>query len=383
MRDKISSLGEILLQAVSASPDKTAVTFENREITYRRLKDLSLTLAGQLQKHGIKTGEKVGILLSNRPEYLGCYFAVFLLGAIAVPLNQLLSPAEIEGILHDCAPKAVITEDRFGSMVNDDCLKLDIGELAGKKPDSISFPEIVPESPAVFIYTSGTTGRPKGVMLSHRNLLANIRSSLQACNLSARDRFLLFLPLFHSFSLTVCFLVPCYLRAKIVLIPGLAREKIREGIIKHRVTVFVGIPTIYSLMSTRKLAWWQRWLNPVKVYLSGGAPLPKEVLTVFEKVYRRPLLEGYGLSEASPAVSINPPVGSRPCGSIGLPLPGVSVKIVGEDGLELPRGEVGELLVKGDNVMLGYYNQPEITARTVRDGWLYTGDLGYKDKRGY
>jgi long-chain acyl-CoA synthetase len=241
----------------------------------------------------------------------------------------------------------------------------------------------IPSNLAVIIYTSGTTGRPKGAMLSNWNLVNNVTSSMKALEVFPKDRFILFLPLFHSFTATVCMLLPFYIGCPVILLEGVNRKDIRHAIGRYRVTIFVAVPALYNIMSQAKISFLARWLNPIRLYISGGAPLSVEVLGRFEKVFRRPLLEGYGLSEASPVVSVNPLTGERKAGSVGLPLPGVEVKVVNGEERELPPGKVGEVIVQGDNVMSGYYNQPEASAQTVRGGWLFTGDMGRIDEDGY
>jgi long-chain acyl-CoA synthetase len=247
---------------------------------------------------------------------------------------------------------------------------------------SVSLPPISPQAVALIIYTSGTTGHPKGALLSHNNLMANVISCSKVMKLSRRDRFLVFLPLFHSFTFTVTLLLPCYLGARIILLEGIQREEIRRSIIRRRVSILVGIPTVYHLLSQVELGRLARWLNPVRVYVSGGAPLSAEVLEEFQRKFRRPLLEGYGLSEASPVVSINPPHKVKP-GSVGLPIPGVEVKVVDKQGRPVATNEIGELLIRGDNVMQGYLNRPQASKRALADGWLHTGDMARLDDEGY
>ena len=178
-------------------------------------------------------------------------------------------------------------------------------------------------------------------------------------------------------------LAPIHLGCTTVLLESVNRKDIRHAIARYRVSIFVAVPSLYNVMAQAKLSFLARWLNPVRIYVSGGAPLSLEVLSKFEKVFRKPLLEGYGLSEASPVVSVNPLNQARKAGSVGLPLPGVQVKVVNGDERELPPGQVGELIVRGGNVMMGYYNQPEATVQAIRGGWLFTGDLARIDEEGY
>ncbi len=236
---------------------------------------------------------------------------------------------------------------------------------------------------AILTYTSGTTGRMKGVMLTHANLLANARACLEAVHLRDRDRLLLFLPMFHSLTQLVCVIVPTLAMLTVVLLPGVDRAAIRAALRRHRPTIFLAVPAIYAAMAERPPGLLARRLNPVRLYICGGAPLPVDVLQRFEKGWSRPLCEGYGLSEAAPVVSLNPVEGERRPGSVGLPVPGVEVRIALEDGAPASAGEIGEVLVRGPNVMAGYHERPEETAAALRDGWLHTGDLGRLDADGY
>lgn len=387
-------------------PHSKAIVFKNTKITYRELNTMVNRMRNGLASSGISYRDRIAILLPNCPEYIASYYAITTMGAIAVPLNNFLSPEEIAYILNDCEINSIVTSKHYL-----DNLKTFIPSLRNlKNIISIDFHEkldfidksffifnellkiqtagmimriVVPEDIACIIYTSGTTGHPKGAMLTHGNLISNINSISRALEVKHRDRFLLFLPLFHSFTATVCMILPIHFGATIIMLEGINKKEIKKSIIWHRPTFFVGIPSVYNVMARTKPSFIARLLNPIRIYVSGAAPLPVEVLKKFDENYRVPLLEGYGLSEASPVVSVNPLKGVRKPGSVGLPLPGVEVKIVDEDERELPSGEIGEIIVKGKNVMKGYYNNPDETARAIRGGWLFTGDIGKIDEDGY
>ena len=250
-----------------------------------------------------------------------------------------------------------------------------------KKP----FPITAGSDVAVLIYTSGTTGFPKGVMLTHDNLLANVESCRKAVSLSSKDRFICLLPMFHSFAFTICVLIPLALGSTILIVSKVTRHLMAE-VIRRRITIFVGIPDLYQILGSIRTPFVKRillrFLNPIRLAVSGAAPLSPETLAAFENRFPVPLLEGYGLTEAAPVVTINP-LKKRKAGSIGIPLPDVELKIVAENGEELLAGQVGELAVRGKNVMAGYYNRLEDTREVIRNGWLLTGDLGKKDEEGY
>ena len=380
------NLASILEEKSSQYPKRCALVYEGRKFSYNTLNREVNRRARFLIDRGINPGDKIAILLSNRPDYIYYYYAAFKLGAACVPLNTYLTASEIEYILADCKADVLMFESKFSSRIQgvSEASRIDIETISTNSfPDDNPPNTVTPDELAVIIYTSGTTGYPKGVQLSHRNLLSNVASCREVLKLDAKTTVIVFLPLFHSFTFTCCVLVPLWVGSKLVLIPGIERDKIKKNIIRHRVRVFVGIPTIYKLMAQQKVSFLKRLLNPVRIYISGGAPLPLEVLQSFEQKYQRPLLEGYGLSEASPVVSINPVEGYRKHGSVGLPLPDVDVKVIDDEGKNLPVGEVGELLVQGPNVMGGYYNKPQETNQTLRDGWLYTGDLARIDQDGF
>jgi len=247
-----------------------------------------------------------------------------------------------------------------------------------------------PDDLAVILYTSGTTGHPKGAMLSHYNLVSNALDSAEAIRATARDTFICILPLFHSFAATVCMNLPLSIGAKTVLMKSVRPfKRVIRAIRKNRVSIFVGVPSIYNILRGVKIPKVFRsplikLFNPVKICISGAAALPVETFHGFEKKFRIPLLEGYGLTEASPVVTLTPLRGSRKAGSIGVNLSrNIELRIADEQGNILPTGEIGELLVRGPNVMQGYYRQPEASDEALRGGWLYTGDMAKFDRQGY
>jgi long-chain acyl-CoA synthetase len=377
--------------------------------TFSQVAESTTALARALASLGLRKGERLAALLPNGFPYFLLYFAVPSAGGVCVPINTFLAAPEVATVIEDSgATLLVITRKRLAALGAHlerlPRLRTVIvapGEGTGRVnlPSSVRMvewdalgemgasqalpPPPDPDEPAVLTYTSGTTGRMKGVILSHTNLISNARACLEAVKLRSRDRLLLFLPMFHSLTQMVCLVTPRLAGLPVVLLPGLDRAAILDALKRFRPTIFVAVPAIYATMSERSPNLLTRWLNPVRVYISGGSPLPAEVLERFERSWRRPLCEGYGLSEAAPVVSLNPVDGIRKAGSVGPGLPGVSLKILAEDGGEAAEGEVGEIMVKGPNVMLGYHLQPEETAAVLRDGWLHTGDLGRIDSDGY
>jgi len=404
-------LGDALDLSARKKPSKPAIIFQGIKYSYQQLKDMVNRLSGALVEMGVKQGDRIAILLTNSPEYIVSYFAIARIGGVIVPINNFLKGDEIQYILNDCKVTCFITSKDYLEKLKDVLPDLkfirhiisiqdepeifpfpqkDTGisfhllpKLLEKDPLLVVERNIAPDNLAVIIYTSGTTGFPKGAMLTHQNLISNAISCLKAIKVVEKDRFLLFLPMFHSFTQLVCIVLPVYNANTIILLPKIERKELKRNIVKYRPTIFVGIPAIYNVMINQKLSWLARWLNPVRVYISGAAPLSKETLLKFNEIFRRALLEGYGLSEASPVVCVNPLDGEKRVGSVGLPIPGVEVKVVNQEGKDLPANEVGELLVRGPNVMIGYYKKPEDTEETIRQDWLYTGDLARIDEDGY
>lgn len=370
-----------------AHPRKIAIYWGTDRITYRQLRTQINSYAVNLQhSQGLMQGQRVGLLLKNSPRFIYALYAALESGATVVPINTFLKTPEVQHIVDDCQLTCLITESEFAQATAG--LKrvalVDIRHLAQPRQEDPVRPPITNKDLAVIIYTSGTTGKSKGALLTHGNFASNIRSCIKALEETERDRLTLLLPMFHSFMLTVCIFTPLAVGASIVLIKSVQPFKlVLREIIRNRATILVGIPQLFQAMAQAKLPFWVPWVLRLRLAISGAAPLPRETLAVFERKYRFPLLEGYGLSEAAPVVSFNPLHDTRKPGSVGLPLAGIDVRIFDEQGHDVPTGEVGEIVVRGPNVMLGYYNHPAESAAALRHGWLYTGDMGRKDADGY
>jgi long-chain acyl-CoA synthetase len=399
-------LTEMLDKSIKKYGRRYAILFQREKITYRELGRRVDGLASGLIRKGAKKGDRIGILLGNCPEFIVSYFAILKMGGIVIPLNRFLKGEELKYILNNAGVSTLIISKDFMKTVGplrprleklERIVITDKASLSGTVTlrelvtpgDSVSFPEVMETETAAILYTSGTTGYPKGACLSHNNLVSNTISSAEAVRLGPKDNFLLLLPMFHAFTTTVCILLPLYLGARITIIESLKafREVIKE-IIKKRPTVFVAVPSIYNILVhialPRILTFrFLRFLNPLRLAVSGSAALPVEVLKKFEERFGIPLIEGYGLSEAAPVVSLNPVEGKRKPGSVGLPISRVEVDVVDDEGRSLKRGQPGELLVKGPSVMRGYYNRPQETEEALRQGWLYTGDFARMDEEGY
>ncbi len=383
--------------------DKTAIFFPRRKavffgreiIRYGEIHSRSLGLARLLRDdYSVKPGDRVALLMKNCPEFIYALYGILFAGGTVVPINNFLKPAEIEYILRDAGATVLITisadfapvlthlREQLPALRPLDIHALNWAELAAKPLDPITI--IRPPDRAVIIYTSGTTGRPKGAVLTHANLVANVRSIVIVLGNVESDRVVLALPMFHSFMLTVALLLPLSIGASVLIIKSIKpfRHVLFE-MIRRRATVFLVIPQIFQALATARIPWWLRWLLPLRLAISGSAPLSAETLRRFSERFRFSLREGYGLSEAAPVVCFNPIHGVSKPGSVGPPIPGVQVRICDAQDRELGGGQDGEIAVRGDNVMLGYWNQEEATAATLRDGWLRTGDIGRFDEDGY
>ena len=374
--------------AVAAQPRKVCVFWGGERITYAELMARIDRYGARLQAtHGVRPGDRVGILLKNSPEFIYALYAVLKSGAIVVPINTFLKAPEIQHITDDCQLKCLVASADFDETLSrvKGVTVVPLRDLGQGAPASApNWPPVAPTDLAVIIYTSGTTGKSKGAMLTHGNITSNVHSCIEALEPSKTDRLVLLLPMFHSFMLTVCIFTPLSVGAGIVLIKSVQPFKMAmREIIRNRATILVGIPQLFQALADARIPFWLHWVLKLHLAVSGAAPLPGETLGKFDRKFHFPLLEGYGLSEASPVVSFNPIRGVRKAGSVGLPLPEVQVKIFNEHAEELPAGQVGEIVVSGPNVMRGYYNHPEETAATLRNNWLHTGDMGKKDEDGY
>jgi len=373
------------------TPDKVAVYWGEQEFTFATLQEQSLGVARQLvERFNVKTGDRVALWLKNCPEFIPALFGILYSGAVVVPINNFLKPAEVSYILEDAGADIIITDAELGAHFSAlasarpglKLFKIEEFSVAGKSAVT-DFATQTPRSEsdlAVIIYTSGTTGRPKGAMLSHGNLLHNVESCRIVLETVDVDRFAVILPMFHSYMLTAGVLLPLLVGGSMVLVKSLSHphHMLREIIARHA-TVLPAIPQFYRTMASANIPGGL----PFRICVSGAAPLPVQVLKDFETKYNIPIIEGYGLSEASPVVTKNPIHGVRKPGSIGLPIPHVEVCVQDEDGKTLGAGETGEICVRGGNVMLGYWRNPEETARAMRGEWLLTGDIGHRDTDGY
>lgn len=373
--------------SASAHAEKVALYWGDAQFTYAHFVRSAAWLARELvARFGVQPGDRVGIWLKNQPEFVSVLFGVLGTGAVVVPINNFLKPGEVGYMLADAGVDVLISEASLAeafaelSAARPGLRTLVVEELPETPPTSESFPAsglaMKQEDLAVLIYTSGTTGRPKGAMLTHGNLLHNVGSVREILKVVDFDRFVLLLPMFHSFMLTVCILTPLLTGGSIVLIRSVHPPKaMLQEMLQNRGTVLPAMAALFRLLAMQPPG----VELPLRLCISGAGPLPAEILNAFNARHPKvPLIEGYGLSEASPVVSVNPVNGPWIAGTIGVAIPGVEISIQDEAGNILPDGVDGEICVRGGNVMRGYWNAPEKTAETLVNGWLRTGDIGHR-----
>jgi len=406
------TLGQMFDEAVVKMPETIAIIFEGQEITYKHFGDQVNRLATALADLGILKGERVGLMGPNCPEWETAFFALLKLGAIVVQTNPMYVESEIAYQMNDSGATTLIVFEplypRVKNIIQETSLQRVIGFnfVAPVKPIEglYSFNELIaeyePNPPAVFIdsaedlavlqYTGGTTGVSKGVMLTHRNLICNTFQSISwSLDLQyGKERILTILPVFHVYGMTNCVNYAVACAATQILLPRFELNNFLEVIDKYRPTLFPGAPTVYMAINSHpRISEYKEGLAAIKVCNSGSAPLPLEVAQKFAEVTQGEgnLVEGYGLSEASPVTHSNPLDRPTREGSIGIPFPDTDCIIVDlETGnRELAVGEIGELCIRGPQVMKGYWNKPEETAETMRNGWLHTGDIARMDEDGF
>lgn len=403
MKYKYNNFYEMIEENAKKFKKKPAYFIDNRKITWDRFKKKVDTFSRTLHLLGVKKEDKIPILVTNSLEFIIAMQGIQKIGAVAVPVNTFLKEDEIAFILNDIEADMLIASSKLKNNIKNIRKKTSVkkiiweGDIDKIDEINISFKEIlsnfdsheVTDTPklddlAFIIYTSGTTGKPKGAMLTYKNIFSNILGVNELIRITNKDRFIAYLPMFHSFTMTVNLLLPMYSASPVVIIRSIMpfSNIIKQTLLK-RVTVFTGVPDVFSALSKAKLPFYFHWFNKVRFYVSGAAPLPGEVLKRFQSKFKKAkLLEGYGLSETSPVVAVNRPEKQKE-GSVGPAIPGVEVKIVNDELIEVPLGEIGEIIVKGDNVMRGYYKREDATNETIINGWLLTGDIGKMDEDGY
>ena len=377
------NLSSLLVDSATRHADRLAVRLDADVLTYGQLDDLSARLAGALTRSGLQAGDRVGLMLPNSLAWPVAYYGVLRAGGTVVPINPLLKSRELTHYLVDSGASVLITAGDQQPDVDVAVLELDrFRELLANQEPLIEVVARAPDDTAVILYTSGTTGRPKGAELTHDNLTRNATvTATTLIGLGPEDVVLGCLPLFHSFGQTCALNASVRSGASLTLLPRFDAGRALDLMARDAVTVFAGVPTMYSALLHHPGAA-DADVRSLRLCVSGGAALPVEVISGFEATFGTVILEGYGLSETSPVACFNHPDRSRRPGSIGTPSEGVEMRLVDEAGDVAPAGEVGEIAIRGHNVMKGYWGQPEATAAVMADGWFRTGDLGRRDEDG-
>ncbi len=422
------SLGSVLSGVADEFPDKTAIIFYGKKISYRELESEANRLANALKALGVEKGDRVGLMLPNLPQALIGYYGILKAGAIVVEISPLYVERELKHLIADSGAQVIVALDifypRIEAVINDVHLKsiiltgvrdylppvlkliypikakmegqwikvkktgtlYDFRDLIKKSGGDDPCVDVSADDTALLQYTGGTTGIPKGVVLTHRNLMVNL---LQCAHWmpalkKGEEVFLGVIPFFHVYGMTACMNFCIYLASTVVVLPKFKVEEVLKSIARHKTSVFMGVQAMYvAINNYGKVR--DYGLSSIKVCISGAGPLHAEVQERFEGLTRGKLVEGYGLTEASPVTHCNPIFGMRKKGSIGLPFPDTDARIVDPvDGKkEMPVGEIGELIVKGPQVMKGYWMRTDETNAVLRGGWLYTGDLARMDQDGF
>lgn len=407
------NLSVLLEDSARGVPERTAVICGDARLSYAEVNAMANKIANGLQAKGISKGDKVALSCPNMQFFPIVYYGILKTGAVVVPLNVLLKPREIAYHLADSDAKAhfcfegtpelpmgnygfegfqqIETCEHFFLMtLNPDAESPFAGtetlaRLMNEQPSEFSTVQTEVTDTAVILYTSGTTGQPKGAELSHFNVLLNARLSDTMYERRDHDVHLIALPLFHSFGQCVQMNAAFYNRATINLLPRFTPENALAQMEKNDVTLFAGVPTMYwALLNYPEADKFdlEKIAKNLRICFAGGSPLPLEVLRGFENKFNVKILEGYGLSETSPIATFNKFDGTR-AGSVGFPVWGVEVRVVDENGKDVAKGELGEIVIRGHNIMKGYYKKPEATAAAIKDGWFYSGDIGRFDDEGY
>jgi long-chain acyl-CoA synthetase len=388
---------EFLLAAGAETPDRPAIEFGERRLSYGELADRSLRVGGALRAMGIEPGRSIGLMLPNMPEFVAALHGAWIDGAVVVPFNVLLAEREIRYQIEDSDIALMVVHEAFVERVEQAIEGLTrppriavVGE-AGRR---LSFDELLdaepmrephahsPETHIQTIYTSGTTGKPKGAVITAANLRAQLEMAQCVFNITDETKYLCVLPLFHVFGLNAILAGVIHNRATMVLHPKFEAEAAVRSLESDAVTDFAGVPTMFFFILKQTEGRDVRFPSLTHC-ITGGAPMPVEVLREFERRFGATIYEGYGLTETTVSVCCGRSAHVRKIGSIGRPYDGVEMRVVDDAGAEIPHGQVGEIVVRGPNLMRGYLNKPEATAEAIRDGWFHTGDLGKRDDEGY
>jgi long-chain acyl-CoA synthetase len=396
----LSNLGNLLSQRVAADPDKHFLFSEtdDRRFSYAEFDRAVKRAAMLLQSQGITKGDAVSLFMRNSVEYIIAYFACWRLGALSGPVNCLLKSDELAFVISDSEAKAILVHEEFLPTIKDlrnelTCLQAVIPfddeaaatkDFAGADANPPASTLINLDDDAIIIYTSGTTGKPKGCLLTHGNLIANARQISQWLKFTKNDRLLTLMPLFHMNAVSVTTMSALYAGGSTVVSPKFSASRFWQIISDYEVTSFGSVATMLSMLLTTYPEGVPKGLKTeqLRFAMCGSAPVPAEVMQRFESTFNCLVIEGYGLSESTCRSTFNPPDKRRRPGSCGMPI-GNEMKVFDDEDREVAAGELGEIVLRGENILKGYYKNEAATATAFRNGWFHTGDVGYRDKDGF
>src|SRR5712691_10134831 len=399
MNKPANSLRELLEQRVIATPNRDFLFSESdgRRFTYAEFDRAVDRAANMLASHGVRKGDVASLLMPNSAEYIIAYFACWKLGALAGPVNSLLKAQEMAYVISNSEAKAIVVHSQFLPIIESvrsqlpalqAVIRFDDEAQATKdfsdQTNKIPATPIEMDDEAIIIYTSGTTGKPKGCLLTHGNVIANARQISEWLGFKERDRLLTIMPLFHMNAVSVTTMSALYAGGSTVVSPKFSASRFWQILSDNKITSFGSVATMLSILLNNYSSGLPEGLktDQLRFAMCGSAPVPAEVMKKFEETFDCPVIEGYGLSESTCRSTFNPPDERRRPGSCGLPI-GNEMKVVDDDDNEVDDGELGEIVLRGENILKGYFKNPEATELAFRNGWFHTGDIGYRDKDGF
>src|SRR5438067_4933369 len=404
MTSEPRNIGDLLEQRVARTPDRAFLLSEadGRQFTYAEFSAAVNRAAAMLSAHGIRKGDVVSLLMPNCAEYIIGYFVCWQLGALAGPVNSLLKEHEIEFVMNNSEAKAILVHSEFQPRIENirgelrhlrSVIEFDDEAVATREirqeeqkkgRRDARAPSINKADDAIIIYTSGTTGKPKGCLLTHGNVIANAQQISNWLSFTENDRLLTIMPLFHMNAVSVTTMSALYAGSSTVISPRFSASKFWNVISDYQITSFGSVATMLSILLNTYPDGVPEGLktDQLKFAMCGSAPVPAEVMKKFEETFNCPVIEGYGLSESTCRSTFNPLDERRRMGSCGLPI-GNEMKVVDDDDNEVADGELGEIVLRGENILKGYFKNPEATEKAFRGGWFHTGDVGYRDKEGF
>ena len=379
------NIPQLLQDRAAAAPDKIFLISEadKRQFTYSEFETVVRRVAGMLWANGVRKGDVVSLLLPNSVEYVVAYFACWHLGALAGPINSLLKTQEIEYVISNSESKVLLVASEFEPRIESRNFILfdDVGKVDA---EAIEPARIGTDDEAIIIYTSGTTGKPKGCLLTHGNVIANARQISSWLGFTEADRLLSMMPLFHMNAVSVTTMSALYAGGSTVVSPKFSASRFWQIISEYQITSFGSVATMLSMLLTTYPDGVPSGLDTqqLRFAMCGSAPVPAEVMKRFEETFNCLVVEGYGLSESTCRSTFNPPDQRRRPGSCGLPI-GNEMRVVDDEDRDVPDGSLGEIVLRGENILKGYYKNPDATETAFRNGWFHTGDIGYRDADGF